>query len=128
MTFELRSNGLKSCLLRAGKTPSFELEILIPASGNIFRSPERVIIFRFAPYPNHFYIHHCPTPQRGVSRSSRTRSGMWWTRQRYSRAAPKRTAKSCAPDAPTLVSSWRSFPLNDGGKKARSPGEHEANR
>jgi hypothetical protein len=48
-----------------------------------------------------------PASQRGGSRSSRTRGGMRWTR-----AAPKtralipRTAKSCGPDAPTLVSSF----------------------
>src|SRR6266446_8960961 len=24
-------------------------------------------IFRFAPDPNHFYINHCPAPQRGVA-------------------------------------------------------------
>src|SRR5229473_7422315 len=35
--------------------------------------------------------------------------------------ALKRTAKSCGPDAPTLVSSWRAT-ADDGGKQARSPG------
>src|ERR1700736_5563500 len=33
----------------------------------------------------------------------------------------RRTAKSCGPDAPTLVSSWR-VSADDGGKQARSPG------
>ncbi len=32
--------------------------------------------------------------------------GMRWTRRRRRRAVPKRTAKSCGPDAPTLVSSF----------------------
>src|ERR1700737_601038 len=36
-------------------------------------------IFRFALYPNHFYIRRRPVPQRGGSRSSRTRGGMRWT-------------------------------------------------
>jgi hypothetical protein len=34
---------------------------------------------------------------------------------------PMRTAKSCGPDAPTLVSSRRAT-ADDGGKQARSPG------
>jgi hypothetical protein len=37
-------------------------------------------------------------------------------------SAGLRTAKSCGPDAPTLASSSRSDPRNDGGKQARSPG------
>jgi hypothetical protein len=36
-------------------------------------------------------------------------------------APASRTAKSCGPDTSTLVSSWRSDPRDDGGKKARSP-------
>jgi hypothetical protein len=36
--------------------------------------------FRFAANPNHFHIPRRPVPQRGVSRSSRTRVGMRWTR------------------------------------------------
>src|SRR5258708_8700491 len=66
-----------------------------------------------------------PPHQRGVSRSSRTRGGMRWTRQRLARDGIagrvgerpvsdhqasgremlQRTAKSCGPDAPTLASS-----------------------
>jgi len=34
----------------------------------------------FSPDPNHFYKRRRLAPQRGVSRSSRTRSGMRWTR------------------------------------------------
>ena len=67
-----------------------------------------------------------PSHQRGVSRSSRTRGGMRWTRQRLARKGIagqverfvsdqqhaderrlQRTAKSCGPDAPTLASSLR---------------------
>ena len=65
-------------------------------------------------------------PLEGVSRSSRTRGGMRWTRQRFARDGIAgrverlvsdqqhaderrllRTAKSCGPDAPTLASSSR---------------------
>jgi hypothetical protein len=65
-----------------------------------------------------------PSHKRGVSRSSRTRDGMRWTRQRFARDGIarkacerstacgremlQRTAKSCGPDAPTLASSSRS--------------------
>ena len=88
---------------------------------------------------------------RGVSRSSWTRYGMRWTRQRFARDGVAgrverlvsdhrvcgremllRTAKSCGPDAPTLASSSRScvgptglrqnLSADDGGKQARSPG------
>jgi hypothetical protein len=38
--------------------------------------------------------------------------------------AVSRTAKSCGPDIPTLVSSRRKrYPLGDGGKQARFTGE-----
>jgi hypothetical protein len=43
-------------------------------------------IFLFRPDPNQIYIPRCLVPHRGVSRSSRTRGGMRWTRQR--RAMP----------------------------------------
>ena len=33
-----------------------------------------------------------------------------------------RTAKSCGPDIPTLMSSWRDILAGDGDNKARSPG------
>jgi hypothetical protein len=84
-------------------------------------------IFLFARTPNHFYIRCHPVPQRGGSRSSRTRGGMRWTRQRprvrrdrragfiksvsdhraRRRTALLRTAKSCGPDASTPASSLR---------------------
>jgi hypothetical protein len=35
--------------------------------------------FHFPPDPNQSYMHRCLAPYRGVSRSSRTRSGMRWT-------------------------------------------------
>src|ERR1700738_5062697 len=42
-------------------------------------------IFLFLPDPNHLYIPRRLVPTRGVSRSSRTRDGMRWTRQRFAR-------------------------------------------
>jgi hypothetical protein len=91
-----------------------------------------------------------PPHQRGVSRSSRTRGAeavdaAAFCAQRDCRAGDEpvsdhqasgremlqRTAKSCGPDAPTLVSSLRScvgptglrqnISADDGGKRARSP-------
>src|SRR5882757_10291693 len=47
-------------------------------------------IFRFAIPPNQIYIHRRLVPQRGGSRSSRTRGGMRWTQ-----AAPKTRARTC---------------------------------
>jgi len=43
-------------------------------------------------------------------------------------SAGLRTAKSCGPDAPTLASSWRNYPLTTVAKKPGHRGEHEANR
>src|SRR5580700_2137029 len=39
-----------------------------------------------------------------------------------------RTAKSCGPDASTLASSWRSYPLTTVTNKPDHRGEHEGNR
>src|SRR5216684_1719133 len=103
------------------------------------------------PPKSHLELFASRPTQRGVSRSSRTRDGMRWTRQRFAREGIAgrverlvsdhrvcgremlpRTAKSCGPDAPTLVSSSRScvgptglrqnLSADDGGKRARSPG------
>src|ERR1700726_2310368 len=41
---------------------------------------------------------------------------------------PTRTAKTCGPDAPTLASSLRINPHNDGGKKADHRVEHGISR
>src|SRR5207247_6086194 len=58
--------------------------------------------------PNQFTDSHRPVPQRGGSRSSRTRGGMRWTQAvRDGRNVLQRTAKSCGSDAPMLVSSLR---------------------
>jgi hypothetical protein len=49
-----------------------------------------------------------------------TRRSLWRRRLR--------TAKSCGPDAPTLVSSWRSYPLTTVARKPGHRGEHEISR
>ena len=77
-------------------------------------------IFPFPSDANHLHISHRPVPQRGGSRSSRTRGGMRWTRRARLTRARSWTAKSCGPDIPTLISSLRGDDLaGDGGKKAR---------
>jgi hypothetical protein len=49
---------------------------------------------------------HIPCPQEGrIAIVTDVGCGMRWTRRVARRAAPTRTAKSCGPDAPTLVSS-----------------------
>jgi len=76
-----------------------------------------------APNQKHFPALSRPT-KRGVSRSSRTLgAGCDGRFGDARRAAQKRTAKSCGPGIPTLMSSLRGDDLaGDGGKKARSPG------
>jgi hypothetical protein len=75
------------------------------------------------PNQKHFPALSRPT-KRGVSRSSRTLgAGCDGRFGDARRAAQKRTAKSCGPGIPTLMSSLRGDDLaGDGGKKARSPG------
>ena len=80
-------------------------------------------IFRFAPDPNQIYISRRPVPQRGGSRSSRTRGGMRWTR-----AAHLTRALACGRRSRVVLTPrrWRQvsrrYPRGDGGKQARSPG------
>jgi len=58
---------------------------------------------------NHLYKLAHPVPLGGAFRERHgRRGGMRWTLRRARRAMPKRTAKSCGPDASTLVSSrWK---------------------
>src|ERR1700738_2772263 len=80
-------------------------------------------IFRFALYPNHFYIPRRPAPQRGGSRSSPTRGGTRWAR-----AALKTRALTCGRRSRVVLTPrrWRQVrggdSADDGGKQARSPG------
>ena len=79
-------------------------------------------IFRFALYPNHFYIPRRPVPHEGRSRSSRTWDGMRWTRRRADECAERgrRSRVVLTPRRWRQVS--RDIPRGDGGKRARSPG------
>jgi hypothetical protein len=97
----------------------------------IYRSEKRLPIYdyNYHSFDTASFLLSASRPtQRGVSRSSRTRDGMRWTRQRFARDGIagrvgerpvsdhqasgremlQRTAKSCGPDAPTLASSSRS--------------------
>ena len=115
-------------------------------------------IFPFSLDPNQIYNPRCPTPQRGVSRSSRTRGGMRWTRQRRARdVMAGRVDETCersngaltnevAADGeavwswhPLLVSSWRRHVGPTGRRHCLNPpmtvtrrirrrGEHEISR
>ena len=152
----LRSRGLQFLSLRTDLLPRAST---ISGSGlrqiNLTgKSPKtcpapRVKIFRFPSDPNQRLFPRCPVSTRGVSRSSRTRDGMWWTRQRQARrvvcravirerarrarrTALKRTAKPCGPDTrgwcqaaggefdPTGSISHQAG--SDGGKTNSSPG------
>jgi hypothetical protein len=83
-------------------------------------------IFRLTRRANHFYNLRRPVPKEGrCATSSTLGAGCGGRFGGARRAARKRTAKSCGPDAPTLASSGpRCFRIVacDGGKKARSPG------
>jgi hypothetical protein len=80
-------------------------------------------IFRFVADPNHFYIPAVSLHMRGVSRSSRTRSGMRWTRMVLLTRAPFRGRRSrvvLTPRRRRQVGGSNS--ADDGDKQARSPG------
>jgi hypothetical protein len=66
-------------------------------------------IFHFALTPNQQYIAHRPVPQRGVAQRHQRGSGCGGRRCAKDDSADLRTAKSCGPGAPTLVSSWRNY-------------------
>ena len=92
-------------------------------------------IFLFFRTANQLSNFSRPTRDRGVSRSSRTRDGMRWTRaasgmrKRAGRKRWLRTAKSCGPGAATLASSSRN-PISrmTVAKEAAHRGEHEVSR
>src|ERR1700738_4363656 len=80
-------------------------------------------IFPFAPGPNQLYIPCRLVPQRGGSRSSRTRGGMRWTRAALLTRAltgGRRSRVVLTPRRRRQVGG--SFSADDGDKKARSPG------
>jgi hypothetical protein len=92
-------------------------------------------IFLFSATPNHLYNSRYPVPTRGALRGRHGRrerdavdavaSG---ARSACGRMMLQRTAKSCGPDAPTLVSSWRSNPSMTVANKPGHRGEHEGSR
>src|SRR6478735_3177295 len=91
--------------------------------------------FRLPTDPNHFYIPHCPGPQRGRFAN---RHGRWagdavdaaasGERKRARRMMLKRTAKSCRSDAPMLASSLREEAQATVSNKPGHRGEHEVSR
>jgi hypothetical protein len=66
-------------------------------------------IFRCSFYPNHFYIFCHPALTKGrIAIVTDVGAGCGGRRRRVDEGADLRTAKSCGPDTPTLVSSlWR---------------------
>src|SRR6478672_4623655 len=91
--------------------------------------------FRLPADPNHFYIPHCPDPQRGRFAN---RHGRWvgdavdaaasGERKRAGRMMLQRTAKSCRSDAPMLASSLREEAQATVSNKPGHRGEHEVRR
>src|ERR1700722_8557439 len=82
-------------------------------------------IFPFPSDANHLLIPRRPVPQRGGSRSSRTRDGMRWTWVAHlTRALPygRRSRVVLTPRRWRQVGDDASHHADDGGKKARSPG------
>jgi hypothetical protein len=75
------------------------------------------------------YTNYRPVPQRGGSRSSQDAGRDAVDADgAIDEQRSRRTAKSCGPDTPTLVSSWRSYPLTTVARKPGRRGEHEGNR
>jgi hypothetical protein len=76
------------------------------------------------PTPNQRQHPEHPVPQEGrFAVVTNVGCGMRWTLwRRADERRMRRTAKSCGPDAPTLASSFAEQSVNDGGKRARSPG------
>src|SRR6201988_3187719 len=66
--------------------------------------------------------------QRGGSRRHERGAGCGGRGGALDGRGLQRTPKTCGPDTPTLVSSWRIDPRNDGGKKADHRGEHGISR
>src|SRR6266850_2824775 len=95
-----------------------------PASKN-FRA-----LLRLTPHPNQRFSLAHPVPHRGAfrDRHGRRERDAMDADGAADESAGLRTAKSCGPDAPTLASSWRNYPLTTVAKKPGHRGEHEANR
>ena len=82
------------------------------ANQSVRQNPVKQIIseirkFRLPVDPNHFYIPHCPVPQRGVGQRHQRGAGCGGRGRCQRRRRCSRTAKSCGSDAPMLASSLR---------------------
>jgi hypothetical protein len=83
---------------------------------------------RLTPDPNHFYIHHCPVPQRGVGQRHQRGAGCGGRGRCQRRRRCSRTAKSCGSDAPMLASSLREEAQATVSNKPGHRGDHEVRR
>src|SRR5882672_12713252 len=92
---------------REGLNPSYDLSLPDRQISESCPAPFAKI-FHFALTPNQQYITHRPVPQRGA-RAIVTDAGRDAvdTDGAEDDRRWRWTAKSCGPDAPTLVSSWR---------------------
>jgi hypothetical protein len=93
-----------------------------PPLQKYFASPHTQIRFRTAAVPAHrgaFRDRHKRWAGDAVDAAASAQLGLRPEKRR--RTMLVRTAKSCGPDTPTLVSSWWAT-ADDGGKQARSPG------
>jgi hypothetical protein len=120
-----RSRPADSPALRSGvKADSSRSQVICPLSSHISDFPKDISV---PTYPKSHLELFASHPTRGAYHDRHeTRGGMRWTRQRFARDGIvgrasvrerstasgremlQRTAKSCGPDAPTLVSSSRS--------------------
>src|SRR5258706_7199724 len=83
---DAKSKPGNSASLRAYLSPRRHAASLALVAGNGANTPRLrqwgiAEIFSFAPDPNQLHIQTVSSHSRGVSRSSRTRGGMRWTRQ-----------------------------------------------
>src|SRR5665647_2298021 len=122
---------------KPNRTPTLQIASSCPAStgkssarfGDGLSSPfcKNILIFRRR---KSVYIHHRPVPQRGGSRSSRTRDRMRWTQ-----AAPKTRALNCGRQNRVVLTPrrWRQvggkkFPPATVTKKPDRRGEYDISR
>jgi len=84
--------------------------------------------FRLPADPNHFYIHHCPVPQRGVGQRHQRGAGCGGRGSAFDEWRCSRTAKSCGSDAPMLASSLREEAQATVSNKPGHRGDHEVRR
>src|SRR5579863_2200345 len=110
---------LRSCELPDGQISCVDLQL-----SHRLSSPCAKNISVFQKRKSDVYPAPSRTPQEGRCASSRTLgAGCGGRGSTRDECVCPRTAKSCGPDIPTLMSSSQGDDLaGDGGKKARSPG------